>query len=607
MPIKLRNETEIYFFRSHFTSFDNEKLNQRRCLWEFITDENFGFKLEILDINYLNVAKLYIVTNNSRSYVSSPSLNYFSDNYIAITYEGETEAFEAKISIYKLPKKFDTIECLFNINNTMFKDISCECGPKIHIIPCNKLYEFSVMKDPNYEYCANISCNFEIKLNEKCPNKYVDLNIIITNARNDYFSVKCGNDWLINMFHNSTEKFDYKLLILPNSTTILNFTPNYDNKLEWLDVAKIKMKAVAYDEPKYLPDKIIYWESLDPYKEQIYRHSVLTITLSDDLLAEKAVLELRLDSTKLKNLKCLSFYENRNLTSFKRIYTEKMLMEIGTSVTVYKHNGCIDNEPIFVIGVKKPENKCLFKNDTTINKGNKPLSMIAGPENICNFHILNFAMSTVIKNIYTNSKTENVVIYAEANIKNKELIKFNQMTFNARSYILEIPANTSILIEPTEEDPSFTKSTFSYYETPKYGALNDEKPDLITTYNIASYLEANFSVNDLNISPKGYLQISYNGTIKNITSENDYFIVNGKNDKIVKLIFCDHEFGYRGALIYITVYYTNTTTTSELGTTLLSTTAFPKDEVSTIKSESSQKNYLNLFFVAFVFWITVFS
>uniref|UniRef100_A0A914Q461 Uncharacterized protein n=1 Tax=Panagrolaimus davidi TaxID=227884 RepID=A0A914Q461_9BILA len=158
-------------------------------------------------------------------------------------------------------------------------------------------------------------------------------------------------------------------------------------------------------------------------------------------------------------------------------------------------------------------NKCLFKNVTIINKGNKPLSMIAGPENICNFHILNCAESTVIKNIYTNSKTEDVVIYAEA-IKNKELIRFNQMTFNARSYILEIPANTSILIEPTEENPTFTKSTFSYYETPKYGALNAERPDLITTYDIANYLEANFSVNDLDISPKGYLQISYNGTIK---------------------------------------------------------------------------------------------
>uniref|UniRef100_A0AC34FAN5 Uncharacterized protein n=1 Tax=Panagrolaimus sp. ES5 TaxID=591445 RepID=A0AC34FAN5_9BILA len=680
---------------------------QRRCLWEFIAEENIGIVLEILDINLLNVAKLYVVTNNSRGYVSSPSVNYFSDNYIAISYEGKEEAFEAKLSIYKLPKKETKENCIFdneamtwksnlsinygdnihclktfnilphhelhintdfilnetgnslmfysdsrklfpvkfkrigdfvflpNFNDTVrnltfeyksaenvinkefeakFKDISCECGPKVYIIPCEEIKTFSIMKNNINEYCANINCTFEIKLNETCPNRYIDLNIVFANARNDYFSVKCGNDWLINANQNNeSSQKDYKLLILPHSTTIINFKSTFDKTQEWLHIANLTFKTVSYDEPKHLPDKIIAEESLEAYKEQIQKHSVLTIKLSDDLLAENAVLELLLDSKKLKNIKCLSFYENRNLTSFKRIYTERILMEIGTSFTVYKHNGCKDVEPIFVIRVKTPGgNECLFKNVTVVNQGNKPLSMVAGPKNKCKFYIFNCAMSAVIKNIYTNSKTEDVVVYAEAN-KRKELMRFNesmskfynQMTFNARSYVLEIPANTSIFIEPTEDDPSFTKSTFSYYETPKYGALNAERPDLTTTYNLASYLEANFSVDDFNISSNGYLQIEYNGTVKSITSTNDYFIVNGKNDKIVKIIFSDHEFGYRGAIIYITVYYTNATS-EDITTTIVPTTTIPKQEFSVITSKVSSYNpNLTLFFVTIVYWIAL--
>uniref|UniRef100_A0A914PAL5 Uncharacterized protein n=1 Tax=Panagrolaimus davidi TaxID=227884 RepID=A0A914PAL5_9BILA len=152
---------------------------------------------------------------------------------------------------------------------------------------------------------------------------------------------------------------------------------------------------------------------------------------------------------------------------------------------------------------------------------NKILSMIAGSQKSCDLTLVNNVGQYFIKQVWTKTD-KNVLLFNNANIS-KAVLEFNnvtstkwkQMTFNALSYTLKIPAHSSVIIEffYSLYKIYLNHSHFSYYETPFYGTPNFKPVSHNTTYYLPSNFNAKFSVTDINISSKGKLMLLFNDKI----------------------------------------------------------------------------------------------
>lgn len=65
-PFKIENETQIYYLRSSYSSFDLWPISKVECAWRFLAPEGYIFKIDVLN----TTSKILVVSNQTRDFIT---------------------------------------------------------------------------------------------------------------------------------------------------------------------------------------------------------------------------------------------------------------------------------------------------------------------------------------------------------------------------------------------------------------------------------------------------------------------------------------------------------------------------------------------------------
>uniref|UniRef100_A0AC35FNU6 CUB domain-containing protein n=1 Tax=Panagrolaimus sp. PS1159 TaxID=55785 RepID=A0AC35FNU6_9BILA len=461
-----------------------------------------------------------------------------------------------------------------------FEDVECKCKESKYVIPCTDEFNYTIMgRENDYNYCADLSCEFEILINESCKNNEIYLKVFknIDDPFNDTLIVKSDNYTILNTtgIYKRTYKGEMQnAIILHNRITTMKFqSSSYFNGYKSFPIGSIRLLMKAINEVTRLPKEIITADKLlyTYESEKLPENSVLTIELSKELSAYGDILKMFYETSNIQHLMtCLTFYTDDEMKIVYEFNPYSTVSIINQSITIYKHIECdSDVTKLYIKAKKTPSNKCIFQKniiniENAIKKNNK-FSMVSSSKSLCELILINDVGNYAIKGIMTKSKNnQSIKIYNSAK-KDSFILeldyysapKWKLMTFNALSYLILIPPKTSVLFE--FYDPfnviNITEPLLSYYETPYFGTPNFKPITSNTTYQISTNLEANFTVSDIHLSPFGTLQIIFSdGNVRNLTTNGDIITIALKEGQLFDIYYNEPEPGYKGAMINIEVF-----------------------------------------------------
>uniref|UniRef100_A0A914QYT1 Uncharacterized protein n=1 Tax=Panagrolaimus davidi TaxID=227884 RepID=A0A914QYT1_9BILA len=181
-------------------------------------------------------------------------------------------------------------------------------------------------RENDYNYCADLSCDFEILINESCKNNEIYLKVFknIDDPFNDTLIVKSDNYTILNTtgIYKRTYKGEMQnALILHNRKTTMKFqSSSYFNGYKSFPIGSIRLLMKAINEVTRLPKEIITADKLlyTYESEKFPENSVLTIELSKELSAYGDILKMFYETSNIQHLMtCLTFYTDDEM---KNVY-----------------------------------------------------------------------------------------------------------------------------------------------------------------------------------------------------------------------------------------------------------------------------------------------
>uniref|UniRef100_A0AC35FDY0 Uncharacterized protein n=1 Tax=Panagrolaimus sp. PS1159 TaxID=55785 RepID=A0AC35FDY0_9BILA len=325
-------------------------------------------------------------------------------------------------------------------------------------------------------------------------------------------------------------------LYLPNRTVILTFHSSskldfdHSGSQAWpvndsIAVGTFKLVATAVPPPTINSKITISSETIIHVikMNKMEANSVQTIELSKELRKENDNLELIFATSDIEYMiSCITLYDDENMNVIRQLNVFNTSIILGTSLTIYKHSNCNNEFTEFSVKAKNVNSiNCVFHNNfinlEDIMKTTKIFSMIAGSIHSCQLTLINkLGGEYAIKNLWTTSKNQNVLVFNDANdsvpifqFNSKTTAKWRNIILNAMAYSFIIPIQSSLIIEFYSPFPSilFNEPLESFYETPFYGTSNFRSISYNQTYEICEGLLAMFTVSDIDLSDKGMLMI----------------------------------------------------------------------------------------------------